>query len=207
MNRASRRLPLAALGPIRRGYVPPSWGTEKRRQSHGAPRLALQAGDIAPDGTVAWAALPRVTPAFDASRYQIREGNVLIPLRSARPTAVVARDVPPDVIAMGHWVIVSPEPGVADPDYLAWYINHPTTAARLSGLMQGTNLRFLSISALRDFEVELPPLDLQRRIARVHALAERVAELERQLAAARKQLIHSVTYAALQRAVQCEADE
>ena len=204
---AFRRLPLAGLGQIRGGYVLPSRKII-RGASGGGPRyLALQASDIAPDGTIVWGALSRVTPRFDATRYRIREGDVLIPLRSARPSAVVARDVPPDVIAMGHWAIVSPEPTVADPDYLVWYVNHPATAARLNGLMRGTSLRFLSITALRDFEVELPPLDLQRRIARVHALAERVTDLERQLAAAREQLIHSLTHAALRRAVQRERNE
>jgi len=148
-----------------------------------------------------------VEPIFDPSRYQVREGDVLIPLRSARPTAVVARHVPPDVIAVGHWAVISPEPTVADPDYLVWYINHPATAARLNWLMRGTSLRFLSIGALRDFEVELPSLDLQRRIVRVHTLARRVTDLERQLAAVREQLLHSLTYAALRRAAQHEGNE
>lgn len=202
-----RRLPLAALGPIRSGYVLPHLGEKKRRALPGAPWLALQARDVAPDGTIAWGALSRVEPIFDPSRYQVREGDVLIPLRSARPTAVVARHVPPDVIAVGHWAVISPEPTVADPDYLVWYINHPATAARLNWLMRGTSLRFLSIGALRDFEVELPSLDLQRRIVRVHTLARRVTDLERQLAAVREQLLHSLTYAALRRAAQHEGNE
>lgn len=168
--------------------------------------LALQAGDIAPDGTVEWASLPRVTPVFDASRYRVREGDVLVPLRSVRPTAMVARGVPPQVIAAGHWAIVSPEPGFADPDYLVWYLNHWRSVKRLEALMQGTKLRFLSLTALRDFEIELPPLELQRRIARVHALNERVTGLERQLAAARKELVDALTLAALRGAAKPETN-
>lgn len=199
---APRHLPLAGLGPVRGGYVAPG----RSAADAGGRFLALQAGDIAPDGTIAWAALSRVTPVFDASRYQVLEGDVLVPLRTVRPTAVVARGVPPEVVAVGHWAIVSAEPGFADPDYLAWYLNHPATAARLSSLMRGTNLRFLSLTALRDFEVELPPLEVQRRIARAHALNERVVELERQLAAARKQLVDSLTMAALRGAAEPETD-
>lgn len=195
-----RHLPLAGLGSVRGGYVAPG-----RSDARPAGRfLALQARDIAPDGTILWATLSRVTPVFDPARYRVEEGDVLVPLRTPRPTAVVVRDVPADVIAVGHWAIISPEPGSADPDYLAWYLNHPTTAARLGGLLRGTKLKFLSLKELRALEVELPPLEHQRRIARAHALNERVTELERQLARARKELVDTLTMAALRRVVERE---
>jgi hypothetical protein len=44
--------------------------------------------------------------------------------------------------------------------------------------MRGTKLQFLSLTDLRAFEIELPPR-VQRRIARVHALKERVSSWSR----------------------------
>jgi hypothetical protein len=190
----ARRIPLVALGAMRGGYV-----ASKATADHPEANYlrALQASDIAADGSVDWNALRFVAAVSEGGRYGVNDGDVLLPLRSARITAVVPRQVPAGVIAVGHWAIVSPDRELADPDFLAWYLNHPATAVRLAGLMRGTKLQFLSLTDLRGFEIELPPLDVQRRIARVHALNERIAGLEQELAEARKQYIDAVTMEAL----------
>lgn len=168
---------------------------------------ALQASDLERDGSIPWADLGWLEDETFPEKYEVSEGDVLMPLRANPPRAIVAHGVPERVVVVGHWALISPDPRLVDSGYLACYLNHPTTTARLQGLMRGTNLQFLSLVALRDFEVELPPLDLQRRIARVNTLAQRVAQLERQLAAAREQFIQSITHAALQRAVEPECNE
>lgn len=190
----SRVFRLQDLGPLRGGYVASSATVD-----HPGPGRfsALQAGDITARGRVDWSTLRYVEPVRDGERYGITEGDVLLPLRSTRNIAVVARDVPPNVIAVGHWAIISPDPELVEPDFLAWYLNHPATAPRLAALMRGTKLRFLSLTDLRAFEVELPALRVQQRIARVHALNERIAGLERELAHARRQLVDTVTMRAL----------
>lgn len=181
-------------GWLRGGYV----ASKATADRPGANYLrALQATDVAADGTIDWDALRFVTGDIESDRYGVIEGDLLLPLRSARTTAVVARRVPPGVIAVGHWAILSPNPELAEPDFLRWYLNHPATAARLAGLMRGTKLQFLSLTDLRGFEIELPPLDVQRRIARVNALHERVSGLERELARARKRYVDTVTISAL----------
>ena len=191
------RAPLRTLGTLRSGYVPSA--ADRGRPGQGTLR-ALQARDVAPDGSIAWAALSHVDPVRDGDRYVIREGDLLLPLRSARLQAVVARDVPPDVIAAGHWALLTPDPDRADAGYLAWYLNHPATRARLTALMSGGSLIFLPLSAIRDFEIELPPLDLQHRIAHTAALHGHIAELESQLAHARQQLVDTLTMDTLRRA-------
>jgi hypothetical protein len=194
-NRAQRpKMKLEDLGPLRGGYVASSATLDEP----GPGRFgALQAGDITAEGTIDWSTLRYVEPIRDGERYGINEGDVLLPLRSTRIIAVVARNVPPDVIAVGHWAVLSPDPSLAEPEFLAWYLNHPATAPRLGALMRGTKLRFLSLTDLRAFEVELPPVAVQQRIARVHALNERITGLEQELAYARRTLVDSVTMRAL----------
>ena len=204
MKSPSRWCSLGSLGWMRGGYLarrPPA-----PQFSQGAVR-ALQAGDVGHAEAIRWDSLNWLEAEPFPEKYAVSDGDVLMPLRANPPRAIVARGVPDRVVVVGHWALITPDPTRVDPGFLVGYLNHPATRARLQGLMRGTNLQFLSLVTLRDFEVELPPLDLQRRIARVHALAEHMTELERQLAAARKQLIHSVTHAALQRAVQRQADK
>jgi hypothetical protein len=190
----TRRVPLDAMGAVRGGYVA-SKATAVRPEANYLK--ALQAADVAADGSIDWDALGFVAAASDDDRYDVSDGDVLLPLRSIRPTAFVAREVPAGVIAVGHWAIVSPAPGLVEADFLAWYLNHPLTAARLGGLRRGTKIQFIALTDLRAFEIELPPLELQQRIARVHSLNGSISALEQELALSRQQYIDAVTMEAL----------
>jgi restriction endonuclease S subunit len=161
----------------------------------------LQASDVRRGGSIDWDRLPAKQFAVSMARYMVREGDVLLPLRSVRFSAVVARRVPANVIASGHWALLTPDAQTIDADFLAWYLNHSSTSARLGRLVQGSKIQFLSISTLRDFEIELPPLPTQLQITRVQALHLRVRELEQQLTDCRTQLIEALTMALLQRAM------
>jgi hypothetical protein len=189
------RVRLDELGDVRGGLV-----ASKTRDDPGAKYVrALLASDVAPDGSIDWDALGHVAAVDDDGRSTITDGDVLLPLRSARVTAVVPRRVPPGVIAIGQWAIVSPEPRLADAEFLGWYLNHPATAVRLASLMRGTKIQFLALTDLRAFEIELPPIETQQRIARLHLLNERITRLEQELAQARKQFVDGATMEALRR--------
>lgn len=160
---------------------------------------ALQVGDLASDGSVAWQALRKVVPAGSWKRSVIQNGDLLIPLRSTRVTAIVAQDVPPQTIALGHWAMITTGPTLL-PEYLAWYLGHPTTARQWRQAEVGSKLSFVPLSAVRELEIEVPPLDAQERIVSVNALHRRLGELERQLTDTRNRYVHQVTRAALNRA-------
>jgi len=160
---------------------------------------ALQVGDLAPDGSVAWSALRKVIPAGSWKRSVIQDGDVLVPLRSTKVTAIVARGVQPQTIALGHWAIITTGPTLL-PEYLAWYLAHPTTARQWRLAEVGSKLAFVPLSAVRELEIEVPRLDVQERIVSVDALHRRLGELERQLTDTRNRYVHQITRAALDRA-------
>lgn len=181
------------LGDMRGGYAPKQ--AVQARGGAGWVKV-LQAGDLR-GSTVAWEDLAWVEVDPIPAKYAIADGDVLLPLRGEYPQAEVIRDPPAGVVAAGNWALISPDRSVIDSDYLAWYLNHPATSARLAGIMRGTKLKFISLADLRDFDVEVPPLAHQRRIARVHSLNERVSALESQISSARRTYIDTVTMAAL----------
>jgi len=184
---------LRDLGQIRGGHVATSDPAD--RSTPGAWR-ALQAGDLQPDGSVEWSRLRWVTIRSGSTPSEIREEDVLVPLRSTRVAALVARGVPDRTIGVGHWAVITTGPDLI-PDYLAWYLGHPTTARALAGMVVGTKLSFLPLSAVRDLEVEVPPLAVQERIVRVQNLHATISRLETQLATRRSQYLDALTRAAL----------
>lgn len=149
------------------------------------------------DGSIAWQDVVTMLAVRNQDRFAIRDGDVLLPLRSQSMQAVVARNCTPGVIAVGQWAIITPIAERSTSDYLAWYLNHPTTRAKLVGAMIGTSLQFLTLRAVRDFEIEVPPMALQQRIGCVAALSMRVSHLERALDAARRTLTDALTMDAL----------
>jgi hypothetical protein len=182
------------VAEVRGGYIAPA---SMPSDAEASTIRGLLAGDVEPDGDVPWSALRSVSAPRDPKRYEVREGDVVLPLRAVRLFAAVMRGVPENVIAVGSWAVLTPKHGLVTPEFLAWYLNHPTTARRLGQLSQGSSLQFLSLAAIRDFDVELPGIELQDRIARADLLQRRATDLERRLGDVRKQFIDALTIEAL----------
>jgi len=53
------------------------------------------------------------------------------------------------------------------PEYIAWYLNRPTTRNLLESMAQGTSLPTINIRDLGDLEIPIPPLDVQQKIAQI----------------------------------------
>lgn len=191
-----RRVQISAIATVSGGHLTTS---SPARPEVASGVRALQVGDLAPNGSVAWSALRKVVPAGSWKRSLINDGDVLVPLRSTRVTAIVARDVPPRTIALGHWAIITTGATLL-PEYVAWYLAHPMTARQWRLAEVGSKLAFVPLSAVRELEIEVPSLDVQRRIVSVDALHRRLGELERQLTDTRNQYVHQITRAALDHA-------
>ena len=188
---------LRELGNIRRGHIST---TRSSNLADPSSVRALQMGDLPQDGSIPWAPLRRVQPAGSWKTSVIQDGDVVLPLRSTRVSAVVARGVLPRTVAVGHWAIITAGPTVL-PEYLAWYLAHPTMARQWRQAEVGSKLAFVPLAAVREMQVEVPPLDVQQRIVTVHALHKRLTGLEQQLQDARNEYVHAVTEAALDRAI------
>lgn len=71
------------------------------------------------------------------------------------------------------------------PEYLALFINLPATQATLKGLSKGTSIPSISIQALANLPVQVPPLEIQKRVLQFSQLAtlettilQRIAKLK-----------------------------
>lgn len=190
---------LEALGDVRGGYLAKAKAARPGEEAKAC--RALQAGDLNPDGSVTWPALKWVVPAGSWERAVVGEGDVLVPLRSTRVSATVARGVPERTIAVGHWAVITTRADVL-PEYLVWLLGHPKTARQTRHKEVGSKLPFVPLSAMRSLELEIPALELQQRIVEVATLHQAMVELEHQLTEAREHYINAITQAALERSAQ-----
>ncbi len=90
----------------------------------------------------------------------------------------IGADVP--VLPVGQLNVIRPSAGL-DAGYLVWFLNLPTTGAKLKQMLTGTSIKALTKTALQTLEVDLPDMGRQRRIAEVDQLGRRIAAIRHRL--------------------------
>jgi restriction endonuclease S subunit len=104
-------------------------------------------------------------------------------------------DVP--AIAGSGVHVIRVRPAVILPQYLHWWINHPSTQKKLvTDIARGSTVPFVSKGDLELVDVPLPPIAVQRQIVEVERLRTRERELRKQLESLQQQLVDSATLSA-----------
>src|SRR5262245_51473137 len=142
--------------------------------------------------------LYQVTPAGDAGRYLVSQGDVLFLSRGQRPYAVPVLQALEDTVASYYFYILRPDADHVDPEYLAWFINQPTAQACLGRLQRGSHIKIIPKSAFEELEVILPPLATQRAIVELERLRQKEIYTMSRLVQARKRLINGLALRAAQ---------
>lgn len=129
-------------------------------------------------------------------RYLLSQGDLLFQSRGSRhPVAIVGEGLRGIAAAGVH--VVRPDATKVLPEYLAWWLNHPQSQARLAkDIAHGTYVPFISKADLAGFGVPVPPLEMQQQIAKANQLRQSAAALNKRLIEFTKELTDAVTLAA-----------
>jgi hypothetical protein len=124
------------------------------------------------------------------ARYVVREHDIVFLLRwpfrlvyldgnvwdGRREVPALTEDVPP-LVAVGQMAVLTVDPRVAEPGYVAWYLRHPETVQRLRLVSKGATLQFIPMKDIRGLTVPLPNRPLQQLIAAGWQAQQRAARL------------------------------
>lgn len=152
----------------------------------GEPSIAyVRAGSISEAGAVT-----TLSPGAMPSRgreARLEAGDVIVRARGLPAAAVVDR-VAEGAYPTNDVLLFRADQSKVEPAYLAALLNLPASRDVLSSGSQGSALSRLSVQALGDFEVPLPSLETQRKIAAIadcmraeQQLLERLRELRKGL--------------------------
>ncbi|VVB52193.1 Type-1 restriction enzyme MjaXIP specificity protein [uncultured archaeon] len=83
-----------------------------------------------------------------------------------------------DIVLLSSIAIISPKESLY-PDYCAYVLKSPLVFKQIEGSKRGTGLRRIILHDLKRFQIPLPPLPEQRRIAEILSAVDRKLELER----------------------------
>lgn len=145
----------------------------------------LRAGDIREGGFVAD---PGRGPEPTRGRnVRLHVGDVVVRGRGL-PVAAAVTDNVEGAFPTNDVLLFRPDVSKIDAGFLAVFLNTPRSREALSAGSQGAALSRLSVQALGGVEIDLPPLERQRKIAALamcmedeQRLLERLRDLHRQL--------------------------
>jgi type I restriction enzyme S subunit len=106
------------------------------------------------------------------SRCDPKKGDVLY-IKDGATTGIAALnnyDFPFSMLS--SVALLRPKPHLCEPRFLCWWLNSPLSKEKFIGQMGGAAIKRLTLSKIKRFEIPLPPLAEQRRIAEVLDRAE-----------------------------------
>lgn len=135
--------------------------------------------------------LIRFNPEIKIDNYLIYKGDILFQARGAdNYTCLIHKEIPNTVAAGSFYIIRTNKPEV-HPAYLAWWLNLPHVQKSFQSIRSGTLISYVSIKALSEIQVPIPPYAIQTKIARVFELWEKEENLIKIIQDSRKTLIQA----------------
>ena len=81
---------------------------------------------------------------------------------------------------------------IISPEYLCWYLNHPSVVAAIKTAQAGTGTPIIHKPTLENLEIIVPDHDTQRRIVELSSLQKREKEILETIAEKRMQITNQI---------------
>ena len=186
---------LKDIATIQMGY---SFRSRLQATDYGSVAV-IQMKDLTDENTVTCQNLTLTDIIKFNDNHYVKKGDLIFRSRGLSATsAIVADDPVTAVVSAPLLKIRLTNPGVM-PEYLNWFISQLPAQVFLASRAGGTTQKMISKEALEALEVFVPPLEKQKAIVALAALAEEEQRIIKQLALKRKQYISATLI--------CEAQE
>lgn len=125
-------------------------------------------------------------------KHLLYDGDILFAAKGTRNYAVVYRQEWGLAIASSTFMVIKIKENMRhhlDPEYLAWFINHPSTQMKLQDMARGSFIQSITKDNLKEVFVNFPNLETQHAILQVHELYVKKKRLEQRLYELNGQLV------------------
>jgi hypothetical protein len=151
----------------------------------------IQMKDLVND-LVSCNALMRIDDKVPKEHHLVRVGDLVFRSRGVTNTCAILLDDPGEAVVAAPLFRIRVTDRLVLPKYLNWYVNQPPSQAYLASHAKGTAQKMISKDVLEAMEILVPPVERQREIVDVAALAEREQILMQKLTEKRRQYLSAV---------------
>jgi hypothetical protein len=149
----------------------------------------IQMKDLTDRNRVDCSGLMRIDMEKVKEHHLVRPGDLVFRSRGLVTTSALLTEDPGTAVVGAPLLRIRVANKAIIPEYLHWFINQAPAQAFLASHAKGTAQQMIGKDALEKLEIAMPPLERQRAIVEVAALAEREQALMKKLAEKRKQYI------------------
>jgi restriction endonuclease S subunit len=152
----------------------------------------LQVRQFSDDGRLTAEADEFINLDKKAEPHLLKEGDVLFVGKGNRLFSWCYHQTDQPAIASSIFFVLRPDQKLVHPDYLAAILNAPPSKAIFQQIGGGTNIFSIRKSELGAFQIPLPPLQQQKRVAALAQLHQREVELAQQLITQKQNLYTAI---------------
>jgi restriction endonuclease S subunit len=141
--------------------------------------------------------LDRINPERNPELYQVSKGDVLFLSRGHKLFAAAIDQDLKNTIVSGYFFILRLKTDNVLPEYLAWYINQNQFQSDMSTYVKGSHMPLISKSDFQELEINIPPIEMQKKIVELARLTEKEKYLVESIQKKRQQLINTILLKAI----------
>lgn len=151
--------------------------------------IYLQSKHFDENGNLQSALHPDLKSDSKTSKHILKYGDVLFAAKGTKNFAAVFETYNMAAVASTSFFVITITSQAVLPDYLMWFLNHPTTQSLLKSNARGTAIPSIRKSVLDELEMSIPSIEKQKLVIKLAKLANKETELRNQITAFEKQLI------------------
>lgn len=155
----------------------------------GGTLAVIQMKDLTDQNRVDCSALARVDRENPKEHHLAKQGDLIFRSRGLTSTSAILLDDPGIAVVAAPLLRIRVPDQVILPEYLNWFIRQAPAQAFLTSHAKGTAQKMISKETLEELEVFVPPLERQRTIVEITALAEKERHILEKIAEKRHQFI------------------
>lgn len=155
----------------------------------GGDIVYLQAKHFFENGTISSSLHPDLKLEDIGSRHLLQPGDVLFAAKGSKNFAAVYESHNPPAVASTSFFVLRFVQSQLLPEYLAWFLNNPSTQVLLKGQAIGTSMPSISKQVLENVEIPLPDLETQKVILEISKLRAKEKALKQEIETLREKQI------------------
>lgn len=152
----------------------------------------LQVRQFSEDGRLTAEADEFINVDRKSESHLLKEGDVLFVGKGNRLFAWCYHETDMPAVASSIFFVLRPDISVVYPDYLAAILNAPASKLVFQQIGGGTNIFSIRKSELGAFQIPLPPLQQQKKVAAMAQLHQKEIELAQQLITQKQNLYTAI---------------
>jgi restriction endonuclease S subunit len=116
-----------------------------------------------------------------SDKHILNSGDVLFAAKGTRNFAAAFKGINFPAVASTSFFVIRLHERNIEPEFLAWFINHPDTQQYLKNNARGTSIVSISKDVLEHLIVSIPTIKIQQTILKIAALREKEISLKQQI--------------------------